>query len=130
MKRLLILLMLVSQPVWAGWVEWGRTEGGQTIFYDDPATLRKTANGRRIWMMVTYDSPNTQGGVTHRSGRWLYEFDCAGERARGLQQELFSGPILGGSSVFEAQGPGNWEVPAPRTFAENHLKAVCRMPLK
>ena len=130
MKRLLILLMLVSQPAWAEWVKLMESEGGRTIRYIDPATLRKTADGRRVWVMWTHDSPKTHEGTTHRSNRELIEIDCSGERERLLQVEFFSGLVLGGSSVAKWNGTSKWAVPAPNTWNDDRLKFVCRMPLR
>ena len=130
MTRLLILLMMVSQPAWAEWDLLGQTPGGKDITYIDPATLRKTVDGRRVWTMSTHDSPQTHRGMTYRSVRQLIEYDCAGERTRVLQQELFSGLMLEGASVYRSTGIGAWEYPAPSTGNDQELKVVCRMPLK
>ncbi len=130
MKQLLILLMLVSQPAWADWVEMGQTLEGRDIYYVDPATLRKTADGRRLWTMATHDSPQTHQGVPYRSARELIEFDCAGERSRLLQQAFFSGPMLEGTSVYLWSGLGPWQFVAPQSVGELRFKTACRMRLK
>jgi hypothetical protein len=76
MKRLLILLMLVSQPVWAGWVELGSAGKGDAEFthYWDPNTVRKTPNGRRAWVMNSYEQPRSSGA--YQSEKMLWELTC------------------------------------------------------
>jgi hypothetical protein len=133
MKAVLIMLgLLLLQPAWAEWAQYWESEGGRDIYFFDPATLRKTANGRRVWFMSSHDSPKTHLGITFRSSRELIEYDCAGERSRLLQQELFSGLRLEGESVYSptSDKPGPWSFIAPGTFSEARFTAVCRMPLK
>ena len=130
MKRLLILLMLVSQPVWAEWVELGSTRGGTVSVYWDPSTVRKTVNGRRAWAMISFEQPQAQSYGTYQSSKSVDEFDCEGERYRNLQSSAFSGPMGTGNVVISSNSPSQWEFVIPRSVAENQLKAVCRMPLK
>jgi len=129
MKRLLLLLMLVSQPVWAEWVAMGTTRGG-TNYYWDPATVRKTAEGRRVWMIYSSEQPQTDLGTAYRSSRWLEEFDCVGERTRALQWTTYSGPMLGGTSVNQWSGPGPWQFIPPNSVGDHQLQYVCKAPLK
>jgi hypothetical protein len=122
--------MLVSQPAWAGWVELKRTPRGEDIYYLDPTTLRKTADGRRIWRSSTHDLPQTHKGRTYRSVRELTEFDCAGDRARMLQLDMFSRPMTEGSLAYRSPFSMPWEFFAPDTGFEDLLKVVCKMRLK
>ena len=132
MKRLLILLMLVSQPAWAEWVIVGSAPGGSDAFthYIDPATLRKTPNGRRVWTLNDYEQPQTDRSGSYRSTLLVNEFDCAGERSRFLQGSAFSGQMGAGSVVGFDNSPGQWSIVAPGSIGDITLKAVCRMPLK
>jgi hypothetical protein len=134
MKRLLILLMLVSQPAWAEWVRigsWdGGKDGGKATFYIDPATVRKTANGRRAWSMRSHEQPFAVGFTSHQSAKTLDEFDCAGERYRKLQSSWYSGPMGTGQSVWSSDEPDRWTVVIPESIAEIQLQAACSVPLK
>ena len=131
MKRLLILLMLVSQPAWAEWVEMGTTGKGARArtHYMDPSTLRKTADGRRVWTMDSWEQSQTNSSGTFQSVKILWEFDCAGDRFRLLQEVLYSGPEGGGKMVAQFN-PSGWQFVIPDSFGENRFKAVCSMPLK
>ena len=132
MKRLLILLMLVSQPAWAEWVPLPPMPGSSTKYFWDPASLRKTGDGRRAWVMWTMESLVPAGPYTRawQSGRDMIEFDCDGERERLLSRERFSGVMAKGVSVERIQPNQLWSYPSPGTFHDVRLKAVCKVPLK
>ena len=133
MKRLLILLMLVSQPVWAEWVRLGQANTGAPdsfTHYLDPATVRKTSNGRRAWTMTSFEKPQTFFGKTYLSMQQHLEFDCVGERVRSLQTALNASKTGDGKLVESSNEPTSWNVSPPGSVYETQLKAVCRMPLK
>jgi hypothetical protein len=129
MKRLLLLLMLVSQPAWAGWERLAAAGEGADEFtvYFDPATVRKTANGRRAWTMTSHAQPQTESSVSFRSAVHLTEFDCAGGRSRALQWSWHSGPMGGGNVVANGNVPGRWGGSPPRSIGDLWLQAVCGM---
>jgi hypothetical protein len=132
MKRLLLLLMLVSQPVWAEWVEAGRSgEGtGAHNYYWDPTTVRKTANGRRAWLMSSWDQPQTRSFGNYQSTKELWEFDCAGERVRTLQASAYSGPNGAGEELAKRDNPVAWSFAIPGSNGEYLLNAACKVILK
>ena len=133
MKRLLILLTLVSQPAWAEWVRLGQANTGAPdsfTSYLDPATVRKTSNGRRAWLMTSFEKPQTFFGKDYLSVRQLLEFDCVGERVRSLQVVINAGKTGDGKLVESSDDPSNWNVSPPGSIWDTQLKAVCRMPLK
>ena len=132
MKRLLLLLMLVSQPAWAEWVKIGESVGDRNAFthFFDPATMRKTPDGRRVWMMRVYAQVQKDSVGTYTSTSTQYEFDCAGERSRLLQATWYSGPASSKEVVATLNRVGDWKFSAPGSIGETQLKVVCAMPLK
>jgi len=130
MKRLLLLLMLVSQPAWAEWVELGKNGEGFVTFYIDQTTIRKSDSGRRAWTMHSYEQPQPNPVGTFRSTKGLIEFDCAGERSRRLQTSLHAGPMGGGQLISIATDPAAWRPAIPGSVGRTQLEAACRMPLK
>ena len=132
MMRLLILLMLVSQSAWAGWevVDSGGSEATFFTRYWDPATVRKTADGRRAWVMNAYEQIQTQSGRAYLSQKILFEYDCRGERYRMLQWTEYSGPMGGGQDVARGDEPDRWKVVSPDSIGEAQLQAVCKVRLK
>jgi hypothetical protein len=132
MKRLLWLLMLVSQPVWAEWVElYGITGATDTHTHHlDPASVRKTENGRRAWVMDSYQQPQTNSLGTFQSTKILREVDCSGGRSRYLQGHAYSGQMGEGSLVHSVTTSGAWSFVVPESGGETSLKAICKLPLK
>ena len=128
----LLLGMVVSQPVWAEWVELGRVEAGAGSFttHLDPTTVRKTAEGRRVWAMDNHDQSQTESFGSFQSTKDLLEIDCAGERMKALQGMYYSGPKGSGKVVSQYDNPGKWQVVSPGSLGEARLKAVCSMPFK
>jgi hypothetical protein len=133
MKLLLILLMVVSQPVWAEWVKYAETtvdDGTVRTSFWDPDTLRKTPNGRRVWVMTTYDSKVTRSGVPpYQSMRSLREYDCNEERARDLQQTVYSGAWMTGETVSDTSEPFPWRFVVPNSIGASGLALICKAPL-
>ena len=131
MKRLLILLMLVSQPAWAEWVELGTAGEGERAYthYWDPATVRKTADGRRIWTITSFEKPQTQSFGTFLSRKDLIEYDCVGERVRSLAGSAHSGQMGSGEYIFGVDTPSEWSFVSPETVDAARLKATCRLAL-
>ena len=131
MKRLLILMMLVSLPAWAEWVELGRKGKGQAAFtqYIDPTTVRKSTNGRRAWVMWNFDQTQREASPWYRSVIFLDEFDCAGERSRTLQWSEYSGPMGVGEVVFTSEGNGRWVISPPDSIGMGAIEHACAIPL-
>ena len=136
MKRMLVLLMLVSLPARAEWVEvmTGEQDGNSNTIYIDSGTLRKTSDGRRMWAMFSYEK-RTQvegNGRLHyyRSSRVLYEFDCQDKRVRSLEGLFYTEPMLKGYMVVQHVNPTLWDFPRPNSVWEQLLKGACGMPLK
>jgi hypothetical protein len=132
MRTVLILLgLLLSQPAWAEWVklseEKATMDGVDYINYWDPATLRKTPNGRRAWTMANFDSAPKSS--TARSLRTLTEYDCTAERLRILQQTAYSGEMLTGETVQSINNPNPWSYVAPGTVGAMELSVFCKARL-
>jgi hypothetical protein len=131
MKRLLILLMLVSQPAWAEWVEIGETGGGGlAVHYFDPATVRKTTHGRQALTLVNYVERSWY--QTFQSVISLIEFDCTRKRSRFIRGTYYWGHF-GRDGVLKADNtPTDWR-DHPSTYETDwsmNLKAICGLPLK
>jgi hypothetical protein len=132
MKQLVLLSLLLAQPAWAEWVKVtdATLNGNDYIVFWDPTTLRKTPNGRRAWSMSSFESAiKSSDGLSYKSTRTLREYDCAGERVRGLQQTLYSGAMLTGETLLEISNPSSWSFTAPNTVAAFELALYCKAPL-
>ena len=134
MRAVLILLgLLLAQPVWAGWVELGSANSqqyGRMTIYFDPATVRKTAEGRRVWFMHDLDRQRAlPSGTVYQSQRVLYEFDCTEERYRTLQETHYSAPMLTGLVVGTWSGQPTWKFIEPGTATKSLIEAACKASL-
>jgi hypothetical protein len=125
MKRLLILLMLVSQPAWAEWVKL-RTEGPNT-YYWDPERVQKTDEGRMAWMLRSR-KPEPELITSTLS---LWEFDCLKWRGRLLAASHYGGPMVTGERIsVNTLNPGRFIAVFPGDDEEQLIKTVCKVPLK
>ena len=133
MKRLLILLMVVSQPVWADWTKLGEVPLTREAYthYVDTASVRKTQSGWRIWTMYSFIQQQTNArGEPYQSLRMLEEVDCIGEKIRSLHVSGVSDPMLGGSTVWVDDEPKPWKFIPPNTAAASLFKSLCKAPLR
>jgi hypothetical protein len=129
MRLVLITLgMLLAQPVSAEWVE--VTTSNKHTSYVDPATVRKTVNGRRSWTIKNFYKPQRAGSATYISLKVLDEFNCEDEKSRALQIIAFSGPMGTGDVISSDNQIDSWSVVPPESIAEDMLKFVCRLPVK
>jgi hypothetical protein len=128
MRLVLILLGLVlSQPVWAEWTKIGSP--AQVTFYVDFGTVKKTATGRRAWILHDRKTPFQTPNGDAFSMAFLNEYDCADERHRTLQFTAYSEAMGRGKSLGGSSDVREWSVPVPQSVAAYLLKAVCFSPL-
>jgi hypothetical protein len=111
MRRTLIVLMLVLAPAaQAEWVKVAQTD--DTVYYVDPATLRREGSLRQIREVQDFAAPRPGGA---RSRHALFEFDCSAERWRVLAITDHAEPMAGGKVVGTWQGESAWSHVAPTT---------------
>lgn len=128
MKQFLLLLLLVPQPVWAEWIELGAPDG--LTHYIDPETVRRTESGRRAWFLYNFKTARELSPKkTYSSSTLLMEFDCSGERYRGLQWTAYSGNMGRGNVVSSGSDVSGWEVVTPNTIAVKQALAACAVSL-
>lgn len=129
-RLLLLLLLFVSQPVWAAWVLIGDSSQGHKV-YGDFETLRRTSGARKMWTMWNYASPMEFPDGLYLSSKILKEYDCNGRRTRTLLMVGYSA-LWGEGNVFgnTSFGEPRWEISVPESIGEGELNAVCRLRLK
>ncbi len=110
-----IVTLLFSNPVQADWTPVGPTSGAQ--FFMDKASLTRKAGMVQVWELVNMEQADGEGV---RSSRFLVEYDCKGQRSRGLDMQTYKEP-MGAGKVLQQLGPDpdGWEaVPADSIFAQ------------
>ena len=126
-----VLGLLLAQPAWAEWVKLGTEKRSRDTYYWDPATVRKTANGRRAWVMMDFGKPQKSfTGIPYKSDQTLYEYNCAEEASRRLQIRVFAGQQGDGNVIDTVDKAGTWSVVGPGSIGEDILKTVCSVPLQ
>ena len=123
---LLTLLLLLAPP--PALAEWTRMDGNATTtIYTDMGAIRKSTDGRQAPFMMDRSTPDSEGV---RSMIDIYEFDCAGKRARLVQSTDFKGAMGTGAIVSANRTPLEWSAVLPGTRLDVSLKSVCKAPLK
>lgn len=118
---LTLLLAAMSTGAMAEWVKVSESID-DTVFYIDPATVRKDGTFRKVWTVHDRKQKDESGAMSRRS---FMEFDCIGERHRILTFSTHSEPMVGGKMLISGDEPLNWRNTAPGTPAATVLKLVC-----
>ena len=127
MKPYLIsLLMLISNSVWADWVEVQSTSSGIN-FYIDFASVKVEGTKRKAWELKNFSTLQSVGGYDYWSMRSRVEFDCKDERYRILTLTAFSKLNADGNALMTHDEPTKWVDLAPYTAGLNILKMVCKI---
>jgi hypothetical protein len=124
MKKLLLTLMLItaSSNVMAEWVE---IESNETdTFYADPATIRKTGNIVRMWVLTDYKTVQTNASKPYMSKLGVRKYDCKEKQSRATIKTLHS-KNMGVGKYVGIIGNRPWLPVSPRTTSELLWKFAC-----
>jgi len=106
---LIMLLVLSSGPVYAGWeLTSGDDQTGLTV-YVDPDTIRREGSLVKMWQLYDYKTVQTVAGDSLLSFKRYNEYDCADERTRMLAYTWFSGNMGTGHVVYSTPDEQQWE---------------------
>ena len=121
MKTLLLALLLVTGSAWADWVQVAERE--DMVLYIDPETIRKDGDLRRVWQIQNLKQRDKNGEM---SSRVRVEYDCKQERYKMLSLSTHSGPMAGGTSLYQSSSEDiKWRDIPPGNLFEIVLKIVC-----
>ncbi len=129
MKRLLIMLALISQPAWA---EWERiTSPSDFDLYIDIASVKSSDLGKRARFLRDYKQVQTgPGGHRYRSTLGHEEIDCIGDRIRTLAVSFKAEQMGRGNDIYSYAGPSDdWQAISPNSIASSQSAAVCSASL-
>ena len=124
MKKLRLPLMLItaSSNVMAEWVE---IESNETdTFYADPATIRKTGNIVRMWVLTDYKMVQTNASKPYMSKLGVRKYDCKEKQSRATIKTLHS-KNMGVGKYVGIIGNRPWLSVSPRTTSELLWKFAC-----
>jgi len=126
MKNLLLTLMLavVSNSAMAEWVEVAESEAGTFIAYVESATIQKTNNIVRMWVLVDYKTVQTNASKPYMSKLGIRKYDCKAKQNLATIKTLHSKNMGVGKHVGII-GSRPWLPVSPGTTSELFWKLAC-----
>ena len=120
----MMVLAVASGVALADWTIVGTTES-KTDLYVDRATISKSGNFAKMWIMEDRKVADTFSGKTFLSAKLHYEYDCKDNQRRVLQSSLYSGQKAGGSNVQTGTKAGPWRPISSGRVSETMWKIAC-----
>ena len=123
MRKLVVVLLLLSTPAWAEWTLVGDSDLSDV--YADLATIRKRGNKVKMWSLYDLKTARPFAGIPYLSSKDQDEYDCDGERTRFLSFSVHSGNMGGGSTIYFDADPGKWTALPAGSVVEALWKIAC-----
>ena len=122
MKKFAALALLITaQCAHAEWLSLGEQNGA--TFYIDLQTVTAKGDTRQAWELMDMPEPDVDGV---RSLRFKMEYDCKGNRSRGLEMIAFADRMGAGNEQNHlGEDPDGWEDVEPGTMFDMRLRAAC-----
>ena len=129
MKRIFstILLTLACSAAHAQWVEISSTADRSYVVYADPATLRKTGDIAKAWVLGDYKDPVSLGMTKYLSHKRQDQFNCKEELLRTIYVVFFKGNMGNGDTSQTLNQPNmEWRPVMPSTFDSALFNWACK----
>jgi hypothetical protein len=128
MKKLLIglALSLFGTAASAEWVLVSTANDGETKFYADPTTKKRTGSVARMWGLQAFSKPEIFSGKTHYSSRIYYQYDCVEGTVQILQLTGFTGQMASGQLLFTANEGAKKLFVEPKSNDSHMLDFACK----
>jgi hypothetical protein len=124
MKKLAIVLLLLSGPAWAEWkAVWEENNGTS---YADPATIVRRGDTVTMRSLLDYKTFQRMVEVGYFSQKSLVEYDCKEGRSRGLAVSLHAEHMGEGKVIYEDASPHAWEPVSPEMMSGVLWKIACK----
>lgn len=124
MRRVILMMLLavVSSSMAAEWERVGETD--ISVTYYDPVKIQKNGGTYRVWVLQDFKQRAPDGVMSMRS---LEEFDCKGNRFRGISGSMYSKPMASGQTLASINTPSKWDrdLGPSNSSADIILKIVC-----
>ena len=124
MKKLIVLLLLVSGSAHADWSRVANFDHGD--FYVDKQTLSVKGGIREVWSLMDYRyaQMDTNKNI-YRSTRSMLQLDCPDKKARIIHMSFYTGQMLRGNEITKMGMLKDWEPVPPDTPIRRILESVC-----
>jgi phage tail protein X len=120
-RRFGISALLLASAAHAEWVPVG--PAGIAQFFMDKATIKRKADTVQVWELVNMEKVDGEG--VH-SSRFLVEYDCKGQRSRGLDMLTYTEPMGGGKLIQQlGRDPDGWEALPPDSIFSQRMQMAC-----
>ena len=120
-KSICLAIMLGATTAHAEWVAVGPS--GIAQFFMDKSTLSRKADMVQVWELVNMEKVDGEGV---RSSRFLVEYDCKGQRSRGLDMLTYTEPMGGGKLIQQlGPDPDGWETLPPDSIFSQRMNMAC-----
>ena len=117
-------LLCLAGPAFAAWTSVGEDPRGTT--YADAATIEKSGNTVKMWSLLDHRNFQRMVEVGYFSQKSHVEYDCAGQRMRGLHTALHAEHMGAGAVIYEDASTHEWESIMPDSISETLLKVACK----
>ena len=124
MKKLVIILLLLSSFAWAGWRSIG--ENVTVTSYADPDTIIRKGNTAQMWSLLDYKDFQRMVEVGYFSQKAQAEYDCKDRKLRGLTLSLHAGHMGEGKVIYADESPHEWEAVDAGTLNATLWKIACK----
>jgi surface-adhesin protein E len=129
LSLLIAVLLLNVGQAFAEWVLVdGKGEEGRTVYtvYVDPDTIRRNADVVEFWVLMDFETTQTEPKPPHMSVKSQREIDCTKKRVRLLAMTAFSGNMGSGKVVHSYSDFNDQGIPIERgSVAETLQNVVC-----
>jgi hypothetical protein len=123
LRRLPVVLLLITSPAWAAWKV--ADESGIGTVYADTGTITRGGDLSRMSWLLDYSSFQRMVEVGYFSQKASTEFDCAQRRSRALSVSLHPQHMGEGPAIYTDDSPHDWEAVDAGSTAEKLWKIAC-----
>ena len=124
MKKLVLVLLLLSTPALA---EWTRVHGNEDLdAYVDLATIRRQGNVVEMWVLFDYKNDQHWSELVYWSAKTQREYDCDRERHHTLKTLFHSASMGSRESSYTVPGGTSWGPVPPGSIDEVLWKFACK----
>ncbi len=120
---LMMLLAVVSNSAMAEWV--GVASNKYTAIYVDPASIQRSGNMSKMWILTDYKTANKDMGEAYLSTKDQNEYDCKEVKVRRRASSQHSKNMGGGKVVYSDSYTTRWKPVPPDSGIEILWKFAC-----
>ena len=121
MKKLILILVLLSFPAWGKWVAININSAGNTIYIDDEFILKK-GSYVYYWELENYKKIDEFGDM---SAKIYKEVDCIKYGFNTLQYFTYTKPMGKGDLTSDFNPPKKWTYPPTNSSLYHSLRIAC-----